>query len=88
VQDIIIIKFLIFAHYSTKTHLFLDKSMIKFCVTKLQICDNEHDHGLKDARMYGISTNEKSEIFVDNYISHDILFLAITLQNAYQHQHI
>jgi len=56
--------------------------MIKFCVTKLQICDNEHDHGLKDARICGINTNEKSEIFVDNYISHDILLLSITLQNA------
>ncbi len=81
-QDIIIIIFKNFAHYSTKTHLFLDKSMIKFCVTKLQICDSEHDHGLKDARIYGINTNEKSEIFVDNYISHDILLLSITLQNA------
>lgn len=81
-EDIIIIKFHIFAHYSTKTHFFLDKSMIKFCVTKLQICDNEHDHGLKDAHIYGINTNEKNEIFVDNYISRDILLLSITLQNT------
>ncbi len=62
-QDIIIIKFLIFAHYSTKTHLFLDKFMIKFFITKLQNCDNEHDHVLKYAPIEGINTNEKSEIF-------------------------
>ncbi len=81
-QDIIIINFFIFAHYSTKTHLSLDKFTIFFLVTKLQNCDSEHDHGLKDVPIYGINKNEKIEIFVDKYISYDVLLLSITLQNA------
>jgi hypothetical protein len=56
--------------------------MIIFFVTKLQNCDSEHDHGLKGAPIYGINTNEKSEIFVDKYISYDVLLLSTTLQNA------
>ncbi len=75
-------KFLIFAHYSTKPHIFFEKYMIIFFVTKLQNCDSEHDHGLKGAPIYGINTNEKSEIFVDKYISYDVLLLSTTLQNA------
>jgi hypothetical protein len=59
-------KFLNFAHYSTKPQIFLDKYMNFFLVTKLQNCDSEHDHGLKDAPIHVINTNEKSEIFVDN----------------------
>jgi hypothetical protein len=51
-------------------------------VTKLQNCDSEHDHGLKDVPIYGINKNEKIEIFVDKYISYDVLLLSITLQNA------
>jgi hypothetical protein len=47
--------------------------MIFFLVIKLQICDSEHDHGLKDEPIYGINTNEKNEIFVDKYSSYDVL---------------
>jgi len=56
-----IIKCLIFTHYSTKTHFLLDKSL-RFFVIKFQSHDSEHDHGLlriKYAPIYEINTNEK-----------------------------
>ncbi len=79
----------VFAHYSTKTHLFLDKCVI-FLVIKFQNSGSEPDHGLlwiKDAPIYGINTNEEIENFVNKYISCYVSLLPITLQNAQQHQH-
>jgi hypothetical protein len=55
------IKHHIFVHYSTNTHLFLNKSVIIFLVTKFQNHGSEHDHGLlwiKYEPIYGINTNE------------------------------
>jgi hypothetical protein len=57
-----IVKHHVFAHYSTKTHLFFGQVCEFFLVTKFPNHDSEHDHGLlwiKDAPIHGINTNEK-----------------------------
>jgi hypothetical protein len=85
-----IIKHHVFAHYSTKTHLFFGQVRDIFFVTIFQNCGSEHDHGLlwmKDAPIHGINTNEKIFFFVNKYISCNVSLLPITLQNAQQHQH-
>ncbi len=43
---------------------------------------------MKNPPMYGVNTNEKTEWFINMYISYDVSLLPNSLQNAQQHQHM
>jgi hypothetical protein len=71
-QDIMIIKHLVFINLSQKIIILLGIFFI-FFVMEFQNRVSEHDHGLlwiKKPPMYAMHINEKIEQFVDIYISY------------------